>query len=465
MGIKSSILLSVAIIGIFSIPVPFAEVTIEENPDDGANLLLSQDSPLTLEISSAPPHATSISLFMGDTVHTPSDTPIKIKIETEREIHTTLKDILRNERELRIPIRAASNIVRIQLQTPTLEAKKALSIRTEQNSKNTPAYTITVRKPLMVALIKKLTAQTSIANDIEYVWKEGGTILSGKNPYARAANDAKNGSKYATYFPLSYIASAGIQKMGYTSFSAWMSIVRPIILISQLLSAGLVLYHLANKRLVTLGLLAFFLILVHRFALYPARVTHIDFPAIAFLLAGMILLPKKPRIAYILIGISLAIKQMAIFILPVLLIYAWHQHKSKKRLAVDFLYITLVPVITLAPFILDNPAGTLQSILFSVERAATGDFASPDIATTLALDSLWARLPMLTMFALVYIAVWRKEMRLFGATLAIFTIFIGFNPVLFFQYLTWVIPFIPLAISEGALPESPSQSSRQLRDT
>ena len=43
----------------------------------------------------------------------------------------------------------------------------------------------------------------------------------------------------------------------------------------------------------------------------------------------------------------------------------------------------------------------------------------------------------------------QKKIGLFTSMLCIFVIFIGFNPVIYYQYLTWAIPFIPLAAWES----------------
>lgn len=450
---------------VFLLPLPVAVIIQEENPDDSAAKALFQSSPLEFDIEGLPPKTTAVSLWTGDTIRASNDTPLTIQMGADKEISTTLKHILRNGRELMLPIDTGTTSLHIKISAPTLPMKEAIVIRTQQTNIDILAYTVFVRKPFIHAVVKKMYAEKTIANDIEYVWKEGSAILRFENPYRQAEKQIRNGDKYPPYFPLSYIVSAGIQKVGFVSFEAWMTVVRPIILLSQFFCASLILYYLAKKDMLTLGLFAFFLILFHRFALYPARVTHIDFPAIAFLLLGLILITKKPKTAYMLIGVSLAIKQMAIFIIPALLIYEWHQSKSVKKVLISFVYIAFIPIVTLTPFVIDSAIGTMRSIIFAAERAATGDFASPDMATLLAFEAAWSRLPMLAMFMLIYSTALRKEVRIFGATLAIFTIFIGFNPVLFFQYLAWIIPFIPLAISEATSSESPSQSSHRLRDT
>ena len=453
------------IFGICIIPIKTADIAQEENPDDATAQQLSSASSITFNLEHISPNTVGIALWTNDSVRAPDTTQVHITIEPSTTIDTTLGEILKNEREITISLQAISEPLRVRIDTPTLETTKAILLRTQQENHSALAYTTFVEKPLIVALIHKLYQQQAIASDIQYVWNEGSEILHGKNPYARAAIDTKHGSKYATYFPLSYIASAAIQKIGFAEFADWLKVVRPIVLGSQLASAVLVMVYLWRKNLFFLGIASFFMILFHRFVLYPARVTHIDFPAIMFLLAGMMVLTKKPRSGYFLIGVSLAIKQMAIFLVPIFIVYAWHQNRSKKVTILHSLFLLAVSALSLAPFIVNNPIGTMQSIFFSVERAATGDFASPSLSTIVGLTGTHARIPMLGILILVYIAVWRKELRLFGATLAVFVVFAGFNPVLFFQYLAWIIPFIPLAISEVTLSESPLQSSHRLRDT
>jgi hypothetical protein len=57
-----------------------------------------------------------------------------------------------------------------------------------------------------------------------------------------------------------------------------------------------------------------------------------------------------------------------------------------------------------------------------------------------------AKLPMLFLMALVYIVVMRYRLNRYVAVLLILSIFVNFNSVLFRQYMTWVVPFIPLAV-------------------
>ncbi len=448
-------------------PVSVARYNQEENPDDSSAILVSQSNEATFSITTDNASTHAISVFTGDTVRAPLHTKITVRISNDANIRTyVLQDILHAQRKLLIPLQVASSApISITIGAPTLSSSTPLLLRTQQRNPNELAYTAYVQRPAIVVIVHKLYGQPATASDIQYVWQEGKTILEGKNPYEKGRSSEYGGQKFATYFPLSYIISAGIQKMGLASFSSWMSVVQPIILISQFISALLVLWYCYKKDKLMVGIFGFLLILFHRFTLYPARVSHIDFPAIALLIAGIMLLPKRTRTAYVLIGISLATKQMAIFLLPIFLVWAWQKDRSLPKILKALTLMLAVSFISIAPFILTSPLGTINSIIFSAHRPATGDFASPDISAMLEIDGFAARIPMLVLFALVYAAFWKREIGLWGACLAIFTIFIGFNPVLFFQYLAWIIPLIPLAISEAALSEFRSQLSRQLRDT
>lgn len=439
----------VAIGLIVAIPVPTPTVSYEENPDDSVALPLSKDTPIKFHLDDVSPVSSAITFWIGDVVKAPLTTVIDIQVENEEMQHLRLSDLPVHERKITIPLPTLRrNSLEITLSTSSLELKKAINFRTQQHNKETLAYILYEKKPIVTVLLKYLYSQKGVADDIEYVWSEGAAITNGVNPYAKSANGLPKITKHATYFPIPYLASAAIQKLGFMEFEPWLNIVRPIVFISQLITALAVLVFLYTKKQLTLGIFGFFIILFHRFTLYPARVAHIDFPAIAFLILGLLLLSRKPKIAYLLIGISLATKQMAIFIIPLILIWAWQRYQTKRQVILACVLTFLIPTIVLAPFVISSPSGTINSIVYSANRASTGDFSSPDISSLLSLEGFTARIPMAGLMILVFVAFWRKELGLFAACLAVFTVFIGFNPALFFQYLAWIIPFILLAISE-----------------
>ena len=108
------------------------------------------------------------------------------------------------------------------------------------------------KKLAILALIVVLSFAAYAAIS-EYVWQEGTAVLQNKNPYAKAANSDYGSNKFATYFPVSYIASAIIQKADSSSFENFTRVIRPIVIVSQLLAALSILYYLYRKNHLILG--------------------------------------------------------------------------------------------------------------------------------------------------------------------------------------------------------------------
>ncbi len=449
--------LLVALLGIACVlctPIPTPTTRMEENPDDAYAVRVSKKNPLSIHLENIPKATSAITLFANDSIKTPPETTVHLQIDGSEQQSLPFKKLLSGERQMNIPLpRRDTTELDISLATPTLDEKKALILRTSQDNKTIIAYTLYENKSFISALVQALYARDSTSDDIEYVWKEGAGMLQRGNPYEKAANAAHWENKYATYFPLSYIVSAAIQKLGASSFSSWLAVVRPIVLGSQLATALLVLVFLYTQKKLALGIFSFFLILFHRFVLYPAQTAQVDFPAIFFLLLGIILLNRKPKTGYVLIGVSLAIKQMAIILLPIFLIWEFSQRKSKKQTLHALVLMLVIPALTLLPFFIDSPAGVRNSLAFSANRFHGGDFTTLDISTLLSIEGPASRLGMYALIGIIVIAFWRKEIGIWGACLAIFTVFIGFNPVLFYHYLAWIIPLIPPALAERKLQE------------
>jgi hypothetical protein len=109
--------------------------------------------------------------------------------------------------------------------------------------------------------------------------------------------------------------------------------------------------------------------------------------------------------------------------------------------------------VTSLPFIIWNAEGFFRSIIFSATRYATNHFKVASFDQLLAEDvpnfvGIPAKLPMLFLMALVYIVALRHRMGRYAAALLILSIFVEFNSVLFRQYMTWIVPFVPLAVSD-----------------
>ncbi|HZG39932.1 MAG TPA: hypothetical protein VEZ50_14745 [Nodosilinea sp.] len=312
-------------------------------------------------------------------------------------------------------------------------------------------------------------ASDLMGQDIYYIWLEGKRIIVGENPYARVvASDMRDNDKYATYFPLAYLFSALVQKLGFPEFLDWLYLWRPLSFSFHLGIVALALRYFYARGFWLLGLAAAAVLLLGRWSVYITRVHHLEFAAIFFLLLSLVLLKEKPRLSWLAFSISLGIKQIAIFLLPLYLIHLWVNGTKDRRLqevGLGFLIILSVPVLTSLPFLLWNVEGFLKSILFSATRAGSSHVeAAPSLDVVFSQNLFWlvglkAKLLMLLLMGLVYLSAWKERISVLTASAVVMMVFLYFNSVLFLQYFLWPLTLTLLALVE-LVPPLPSHSQR-----
>ena len=304
--------------------------------------------------------------------------------------------------------------------------------------------------------------------DIYYIWLEGKRIIAGENPYARVlVSDMRDNDKYATYFPLAYLFSALVQKLGLPEFLDWLYLWRPLSFSFHMGIVALVLRYFYVRGLWILGVVAAAIVLLGRWSVYIARVHHLEFAAIFFLLLSLVLLSERTKLALLAFGISLGIKQIAIFLLPLYLIYLWShgtQGKRAQALGTGFLIILSVPALTSLPFLIWNAEGFWNSILFSATRLGSSHVdGAPSLDVILSqkftgLVGLRAKILMLFLMGMTYLSFLRKEVGIFVSAAIVMMVFLYFNSVLFLQYFLWPLGLILFALVEW-VPVSYRQDS------
>ncbi|WP_228037609.1 hypothetical protein [Nodosilinea sp. LEGE 06152] len=312
-----------------------------------------------------------------------------------------------------------------------------------------------------------IPASDLMGEDIYYIWLEGKRIIAGENPYARVlASDMRANDKYATYFPLAYLVSALVQKLGLPTFLDWLYLWRPLSFFFHLGIVALTLKYFYRRGLWLFGFVAAAILLLGRWSLYITRVHHLEFAAIFFLLLSLVLLRAKPRLALLAFSLSLGIKQIAIFLLPLYLIYFWVNGDKDRRIkdvAWGFLIILSIPVLTSLPFLLWNAEGFLKSIMFSATRLGSSHIdGAPSLDVILSQDLPWlvglkAKLLMLALVGLVYLSFWREKIGILAATALVMMVFLYFNSVLFLQYFLWPLSLTLLALVERVPPLAPQR--------
>jgi uncharacterized membrane protein len=193
----------------------------------------------------------------------------------------------------------------------------------------------------------------------------------------------------------------------------------------------------------------------NRWTLHVATIAHIDFIPLFFLILSLLIFHKYRWVSLFLFSLSLAIKQIGIFLAPLYLIWTWQsENRSKlKKMLIAFAVIASIPLLTSLPFILWNSEGFFKSILFSATRNPGSHFNAPSLDVYIGkfipdFIGIKAKIPMLFLMILIYLSTLRRQLGMYTSSLLTMSIFIDFNSVLFLQYMCWVVPFIPLCICD-----------------
>jgi uncharacterized membrane protein len=289
-------------------------------------------------------------------------------------------------------------------------------------------------------------------NDIYYDYLEAQRVAAGENPYERIlSGDMRTNQKYATYFPLFYLLSAGVVKVGLQEFPQFLAFWRFAFLLFNA-GAGVLLFYLLWPRrgllLAVFGVLFWFF---SRWNLYVTSTANIDYPAVFFLLLSFWLLPRHRVWAFVALSLSLGFKQLDVILVPLFLIAVWQSERQHRIRAVVVACVALAStlVVTSAPFLVANPEAFLKSMMFEVVRDPIAQIYAPSLGVVLGLSGAASRLPFFALVALVYALFWRREIGFYTAGLLTLASFIYANPVLFLQYFVWLTPFFPLAASEA----------------
>ncbi|HKJ38000.1 MAG TPA: hypothetical protein VJ972_04445 [Anaerolineales bacterium] len=291
----------------------------------------------------------------------------------------------------------------------------------------------------------------TVGSDTYYSWVEGRRILNGENPYERIlSGNMDENRKYSTYFPLFYETSALVQFVGIRQYEAWISFWRYFFLAGNV-GAGLVLcFATFSKQTWALCLLALPFWYFNRWTLHTSATAALDFIPILLMILSLVLYDRYRKTSLLLFGFSLAVKQIAIFLAPLYLIWEYQQSRSIRKTVVTGLWIVAVPLISSIPFLFWNVEGFVKSIAFSGTRTALNHFGANSIDVIFNLGGLSARIPFLFMLCGAYFAVWQKALGRYGSAMLVMAIFIAFNSILFTHYPVWLMSLIPLAVSEWA---------------
>ena len=141
-------------------------------------------------------------------------------------------------------------------------------------------------------------------------------------------------------------------------------------------------------------------------------------------------------------GISLAFKHFGIFLFP---IYIFRVRTIRKILSASF-YIWIVPLVISAPFIVLNAEAFFRSLSYDGIRIATdhGDHGFPihPLSEVFGSVGMVSRLPTIGVLIGLYYVIFKNQLDRYFAAFLLYLAFISFNPVVFNQYVPYLIPFV-----------------------
>ena len=287
--------------------------------------------------------------------------------------------------------------------------------------------------------------------DNYYSWVEGTRIVNGENPYSRIhQSDMVSNDKYATYFPLFYELSALVIFLGLDQFPEWVEFWRAVFLLANF-AVGYLMFSLFDKKAAPLlGLLAVALWFFNRWTLLVVDVVNLDVFAILPFLIALYIFPNRWRASLIIFSLSLALKQIAIFVAPLFLIWTYKEYKNKPwpRVAEALGLIASLPLLSSLPFLFSDPLGLIKSTLFSVTRAPTPSLRALDLSNYLGLTGIVARLPLLILLLVFLVIAWKTNIPKYVSAFLIMFAFVEFNPVGFSQYMVWFVCLLPFVLFE-----------------
>ncbi|HLF80162.1 MAG TPA: hypothetical protein VI410_00200, partial [Anaerolineales bacterium] len=133
-------------------------------------------------------------------------------------------------------------------------------------------------------------------DDIYFTFLEGDRLLRGENPYSRVLEgDMRENEKYATYLPLFYYLSAGVQRLGLVEYPQWVAFWRLVFLAASSWIAICIFLRAWATRLKVFAVAASLFWLFNRWTLHVSISADLDFLPLALLLTSWALLGKRPR--------------------------------------------------------------------------------------------------------------------------------------------------------------------------
>jgi hypothetical protein len=453
--------LMLGFVGLLAFPIRYPIATVEENPDTGEVLALSKDAPISQTIQAARGNLSRLAFRTNGVPALSPSEPLVLTLasaenkQTVRRVSTTFHAaFLQTSHQLRFIFSPLADSQGQQyivtLEAPRLAQTNPLPIRRALFNSQDASVEMSVTKSLAGIVVERVFANDTSTEDIYYYWHRGRQILNGDNPYACALDDTCLNHKNPGHFALFYWLAALTEKMGLSDFQSWIDVWRVVFMITEVLTGVLIftiLYRRGQPYLALFGLLFW---LLNRWSLYVLYVGQIDFLPIFFLVVSIALFERRLWWSLLCFSISLAFKQLAIFLVPLYLVIVWRTSQARRiRTTLSAAAVIFsVPLLVSLPFLMHQSKALMVGLLFSVTRSSESDLGAPALSRLAHLQGLSSIALMGLIMGILYVVAWRRKLALSTGALAIYFTFLAFNAIVFNQYFVWLMALLPLAISD-----------------
>ncbi|MCC6547885.1 hypothetical protein IT570_12035 [Candidatus Sumerlaeota bacterium] len=324
---------------------------------------------------------------------------------------------------------------------------------------------------VLLPLLEDYARHDMTESDIRQIYKEGLRIRDGDNPYKRIIDNPGSDNDYPTYLPGFYLLAAATRDIAGKPFQDWLTFWRAIFFACHLGIGYIIFFRLWRRNSLLFAVVGSSLWFFGRWSLMVLRIAHQEPLAILLLMLSLVLMRRHFMIACVLFGMSLAVKQIAVFMFPVYLMWAWRLDDDPRTRIRNTILAAVccmaVPLAVSLSFIQREPMGFIKSLLFSVNRkgeanvGSSGDFEIPSIDMLLRFDDnlentvfapvrrVIGKVFLFGLMLLSYRLAYRRQIRPFALSLLILLIFSDFHSVFFPQYVVWPIAMLPLALGEA----------------
>lgn len=299
--------------------------------------------------------------------------------------------------------------------------------------------------------------------DIAVEFATGIELKNGANPYAKVKEfgyDLLRNRKYNEKLPTYYFFLLGIAATANYDFDTYINTFRWVTYISAFLASFFTYLTFKRQNHILLGIGTAAFLLFNRWTLLNLRDVKSDMIAIAFLIASLYFLSKKPKLAYLLYGLSLGIKHVGIFVFPIYLMPLITRGIKFKKFAEYFSYALIPTLLPSLVFLVQDAKSFILSVLFSVTRAPSSTnssvpfgydqilvkFNPTGIGFLTPFFYMLPRLPLILFAWLFFYLFMTKKLKASFFVFGCFLFFATFNPVVLDQYFTWVAAFMMYSV-------------------